>query len=127
MKTFDIYQHQIYGYEAVRQTQNSWAGFFFSWGWGFYHKLWKKSIPFFILWIVVVLVTAYSKFVLAGVLRLIVFLWVGWKFSKFGAEWRVEDLVKRGYLFVARTEANTEHDAILMASKNKRQVEKEEI
>ena len=42
MKTFKVYEHEIYGYEAVKQGF-SWPALFFGFIWALVKKLWKIS------------------------------------------------------------------------------------
>jgi len=59
VKTYKVYEHDIHGYEAVKQGF-SWPAFFFGFIWALVKKLWKISVVLFLAFILLNLLSTLA-------------------------------------------------------------------
>ncbi len=121
MKTFDVYKHPAFGYQAVKQGFG-WPAFTFTWMWAFVKKMW--GIGFAILGSLILLgivgAVASSNgnqggFVIASFLA---FPGLALLVGVDGNIWRRRNLIKRGYEKLDTIEAKNIDAAITSAAKS---------
>jgi hypothetical protein len=114
MKQFDVYHHPIRGYEAVK-IGFSWPGFFFSWIWMLFKRLWGWALVCFLsLCVLNVLSDGYYQayndagMIFVILMKLAIIIMVG----IFGNELRTRNLMARGYHLITTTKASNPDAAI---------------
>ena len=124
MTKYDVYQHPIRGYAAIKRGF-SWPGFFFGIFWALVKKLWKVAglllLGILVSGIFFQLLTKYGRsidhFLLSNVIILLgslgdiivpVIIWIVTGFK--GNKWAKYDLINRGYRLL-RTVESTSPDA----------------
>lgn len=114
MKTFDIYQHPILGYQAVKQGF-AWPAFFFTVIWALVKKMWKLALVLFGVMFLLSFIEAIFEqggsedgVILLLFLQLVFFVFVGAK----GNDWRRKNLESRGFKHVRIIQAKTVDAAI---------------
>ena len=119
MKTFDVYNHPVLGYEAVKQGF-SWPALFLTVIWVFFKKMWGNGGVFLgvfcLLYIGAVAFGAEggeTGIVLMNLLALALCVFVGFK----GNDWRRSDLSRRGFDNLTTVQAETPDAAIGKAAK----------
>ena len=120
MKVFKVYKHPSLGAEAVK-VGFSWPAAFFIVIWMLVKKLWI----FAGLWIVayIVLTIIQDSALKSGAAGAILIVFAGHLALALipafkGNEWRIKNLTKRGFEFVASVPANTPDAAIAQALKD---------
>jgi hypothetical protein len=108
MKKFDIYQHPVKGYEAVKEGF-SWPGFLFGVIWCFAKGL--LGWGFGLLAIAIVL----SLLIDNDTLLTVISLGVSFSIGNEGNGWRRDRLSRRGYHHIGRFEARNSGSAIAEA------------
>ena len=114
MRTFDVFNHPIRGYEAVKKGF-SWPAFFFTWIWAFIKKIWGWGVAFLGAMIVLGLlqISFEEQESLSGlILTLLLHIGITIYFGVRGNDWRRENLAKRGYEHLQTVEASTPDAAI---------------
>jgi hypothetical protein len=114
IKTFKIYKHPVFGYQAVK-VGFSWPGLFFSGIWLLLKRLWWHALAFFLISFVLSFVeTGFEQqdniagMVLVLWLQIGMYIFVGVK----GNEWNEANLRKRGFDLVDTVQAETPGAAI---------------
>ena len=120
MKVFKVYKHPSLGAEAVK-VGFSWPAAFFIVIWMLVKKLWI----FAGLWVVayIVLTIIQDSALKSGAAGAILIVFAGHLALALipafkGNEWRIKNLTKRGFEFVASVPANTPDAAIAQALKD---------
>lgn len=119
MKTFNVYQHPLHGYEAVK-VGFSWPAFFFGALWMLVKKLWAMAGLWIVLYIVCsVIEKATDQAQGAATAQIAVYLALSaayfalWLVPPFkGNQWRESNLIKRGYTLVTTVQAKTPDAAL---------------
>ena len=121
MKRYDVYQHPIRGYAAVKRGF-SWPGFFFGIFWALVKRLWKVAglllLAIFVSEIFFQLLTKFGHsidhFLLSNVIMLLgslgslissVIIWIITGFK--GNKWAKSDLITRGYRLLRIVESTS--------------------
>jgi hypothetical protein len=118
MKTFKIYHHPVFGYEAVK-VGFSWPAFVLGPVWMSGKQLWGLAVLWVLIYIGLVVIEAFTfdvsnpsaqalqSLMLVGVYLT---LWIvpGIK----GNAWRATNLTRRGYRIINEVQADTPEDAI---------------
>jgi hypothetical protein len=114
IKTFKIYKHPVFGYQAVK-VGFSWPGLFFSGIWLLLKRLWWYALAFFLIsFVLSFMETGFEQqeniagIVLVLWLQIGMYIFVGVK----GNEWNEANLRKRGFDMVDTVQAETPHAAI---------------
>lgn len=109
MKQYNVYQHPVHGYEAVK-VGFSWPALFFNCFWMAVKKMWGVAVLFFFLRMILENIRgglAGSQYE-PGLQALLIFPgYVAWAFIPAfkGNLWRRQSLEKRGYEFTREIEA----------------------
>jgi|GEM_PF-1073624 len=115
MKYFDIYNHPVRGYEAVKHGF-SWPAFCFGMFWALAKRLWKVVGVTFAAYFTVVFATVilqgYGYLSTASLLLILLLLAYIIMYSSWGNDWRRRDLEKRGFEKLGALEAKTSNEAI---------------
>ena len=115
MKVFNVYKHDVNGYDAVKDGF-SWPGFWFTGIWSLYKKLWwlfgviiavLVGLAFVEQW----LMSAYY-YSEAKTLDIIVKIGLAFIVGFKGNEFVVNDLIRRGYKLTDTVEAKSRTEAI---------------
>lgn len=119
MKTFNVFKHPVFGYEAVK-IGFSWPGLLFTPIWAFVKKLWlHATAAASVILALTFIQAAFDKHdvaigsFLAALLQLCVSIFVGVK----GNEWREENLRSRGYESISTVQAPTPDAAVALTVK----------
>jgi hypothetical protein len=114
IKTFKIFQHPVFGYQAVK-VGFSWPGLFFSGIWLLLKRLWWHALVFFLISFLLSFMEAgfeqeenITGLVLVLWLQIGMYILVGVK----GNEWNENGLRKRGFVLVDTVQAETPGAAI---------------
>ncbi|UYM14588.1 DUF2628 domain-containing protein [Endozoicomonas euniceicola] len=107
MKTFKIYKHDEYGYEAVK-VGFSWPGFVFNSVWFLYKQLWFYAVLFFITSILLSVAVADYNPVIQYVLLIFLAILAGVK----GNKWREKKLERNNYQLVKAIPSESAEEAI---------------
>ena len=114
LKTFRVFQHNVFGYQAVK-VGFSWPGLFFSGIWLLLKRLWGHALVFLSITIVLSFIeTGFEKdqniagMVIVLWLEIGMYIFVGVK----GNDWHAANLQKRGFELVNTVEAETPGAAI---------------
>lgn len=120
MKTFQVFKHDVKGYDAVKDGF-SWPGFFFTGIWSLYRQLWWL----FGIILLVVFVSNLTEQILindgmftagrlvSSMINLSLGFIVGFK----GNQFVVDRLIKQGYIHIRTVEANNKTEAINTVAK----------
>ncbi|MCI0529954.1 MAG: hypothetical protein L0Y56_21125 [Nitrospira sp.] len=128
MKTFEVYSHSAYGYEAVKNGF-SWPAFFFTWIWAFSKGLVIHGFATIGVWVVLFVLEKYFEEQRdPGGQMFMLFLQFGlcWLLGQSGNTWRVNRLKKRGFQHLKTLEAETPSAAITGAT-NSVEIAKKEL
>jgi len=103
MKTFDVYQHSIYGLQAVKQGF-SWPAFGFTVWWALAKKMWGIASLLFLALMVLFIIDLASDInvLIIFIAHLILFIFTGFNAN----EWRRANLLNRGFTLVKTVSAN---------------------
>ena len=120
MKTFQVFKHDVKGYDAVKDGF-SWPGFFFTGIWSLYRQLWWL---FGVVIGIVVLSNILQQgmieaggFTAARVFDAMVNLGIGFIVGFKGNQFVVDRLIKQGYIHIRTVEANNKTEAINAVAK----------
>ncbi len=118
MKTFRVYEHEFYGYEAVKQGF-SWPALFFGFIWAMVKKLWKVSVILFLSFILINFLSTIAReshSILLSLLTMVGYLalWLipGWQ----GNLWREHQLESSGYRLIKTVVATNPIQAVIQVS-----------
>lgn len=122
MKTFDVYQHPIRGYVAVK-SGFSWPAFFFTWIWAFTKKLWGAGLIYLVLFLISNLLysifdglhaehKADQSYILLMVVTVLFQIGLVISIGAKGNDWRCNALSKRGYKHIELVHASSPDGAI---------------
>ena len=109
MKEFNVYQHPVRGWQAVKEGF-SWPGFFFGWLWCFVKGLFGWGFAILALAMVVGFFVE-SESVLTGI-SFVLAMAIGSQ----GNEWRCDRLLRKGYSHIGKVTARTSYSAITEVS-----------
>jgi len=104
MKTFDIFESPLHGKTAVKQGW-SWPGFLFVYIWMLVKGMWITFA--FTMLVIIILMSIIPEPATRG-LVLIVNIIIG----LLGNEWRVKELIRKGYAKCDTIQAQTPDDAL---------------
>ena len=115
MKKYKVYKHPIGDIQAVKVGW-SWPGFFLTSIWAMYKKMWALGLSVLFLTLIIygTLWNGTSLFTVADVIS----LFISFVFGMNGNEWRVKNLVNRGYDYIERVNASSPDGAIAAHLKN---------
>lgn len=110
MKNFDIFNSPLHGNTVVKKGW-SWPGFLFCWIWMMVKGMWVTfAFTMLAIIILVSIVPEQSSRALALVVNLIVGI--------FGNEWRVKELLRKGYTMMDTVSAGTAEQALSLYLNN---------
>lgn len=118
MKTFKVYKHEFYGYEAVKQGF-SWPALFFGFIWAMVKKLWKISAILFLAFVLLNLLSGtgrVSHSISLSILTTIGYLFLWLIPALQGNKWREQELENKGYLLIKTIMAPNPAQAVIQAS-----------
>jgi hypothetical protein len=115
MDKYKIYKHPVGDMEAVKQGW-SWPAFFLSPFWAMYKKMWLLGLSVLLLTIFTYakLGSSTSFFSLADVVSMLISIIFGIN----GNEWRIKNLIIRGYDYIETVIASSPDGAIAVHLKN---------
>lgn len=112
MKTFRVYEHNIFGFKAVKQGF-IWPAAVFWWMWLLSERLYTKALAYFL---------AHYGIILVGIneappshletIAIILTLAYSYRIGSKASEWSNNALRKRGFILVHEVDANTKDQAI---------------
>ena len=118
VKTFRVYEHEFYGYEAVKRGF-SWPAFFFGFIWAMVKKLWKISAALFLVFIILNLLSTVARETHSLLLSLLTtagYL-LYWLFPAMqGNLWREQQLEGSGYRLIKTVVAPNPVQAVIQVS-----------
>ncbi|MBN2332281.1 MAG: DUF2628 domain-containing protein [Deltaproteobacteria bacterium] len=123
MKTFKVYSHQWYGYEAVKQGV-SWPGFFFGFIWAMVKKLQRTAAGLFMAFAVILIIDSIADTIHSTLLSLVAagcYLALCLAAALKGNEWRSKNLETRGYILIDTIRATSPPEAIARVAGEKNQ------
>ena len=118
MKTFKVYEHELYGYEAIKQGF-SWPALFFGFIWAMVKKLWKVSVLLFLAFILINLLSTIvreSHSILLSLLSTVGYLFLWLIPALQGNMWREHQLETSGYHFIKTVVATNPAQAVIQVS-----------
>ena len=117
MRIFDVYEHPVHGYQAVKKGF-SWPAFGFTFFWAFVKKMWALGLAFFVIFLIIEFVGSGIEG-LGGELivyigLMVVFVIIGME----GNDFRRKHLSKRGFKKLSTVHAETPDAAIASVFKD---------
>jgi len=109
MKTFNIYRHPELGLQAVK-VGFTWPGFFFGIIWMLICKLWAHAAVVFAAGIAISLIIPNNEFGI--IMNFVISIGIGVFIGASGNQWRIDNLIKRGFQEVMTVEAENKDAAL---------------
>jgi len=115
MRTFDVYRHPEYGYQAVK-IGLSWPALFFGLIWLFVKKIWLYAIILTCIQLTLIELSIYFEnqeqiniSIFIQLIPMVILIIIGFK----GNSWLKSSLIRKGYLKLGTVESKSPDSAIM--------------